>query len=158
MFYGVPVKPGTEKAEGEYVNYGVFENQEPKPVGEFLKEYVVFVLMSSETPISNVVLFNLKEGGVTSETYIENLKEGEFGVFGMVIENKTGDTVGFVNTSFVSTGTEDELNMYLPIVMKEGYPSSENPVSVESTEIEKLTNTLAGCGIQPASQSEQNCG
>ncbi|MCD6590875.1 MAG: hypothetical protein J7K72_02790 [Candidatus Aenigmarchaeota archaeon] len=155
-FYGVPVRGIDKKTEGMYEKYEV--SGQPKMMDEFLKKYIVIILMMPQThlPFENLVLFNVRETGLSSEAEVEDLPQTLFKVVGVVFENETMDVVGLLNTSFASSGTEKELNIYMPLVM-DNYPANEKPVKIDLSEIKKLTDALTSCGITPISRERQNC-
>ncbi len=144
-FYGVPVKPGDPKAGGTYKDYSV--SGQPRSINLFSEDYFVLVYIKPEDG-DNIMLYNIGSEGFIGETKMI-LKPGVYDVFGAIVNNQTSETVGYVETVYLSTGDENEIYIYLPFV--EGISESIKP-----SEIYKIEIALGECGIEVVSEGEQS--
>lgn len=142
-FYGVPLEPGGMETQWEYEDYSV--SGQPRTIELFPGDYFVLVYVKPESG-ENIMLYNIGPEGFTGETKMI-LEPGVYDVFGVVVNNKTGVTVGYIETKFLSAGDEDEIYLYLPLV--EGISESIKP-----SEMYKLETAFLDCGIEVVSEEE----
>jgi len=144
-FYGVPLKTGDPMAEGRYKDYHV--SRQPRQIDLFAEDYFVLVYMKPHDG-SNIMLYNIGPDGFTSEAKAM-IGKNAFDVFGAVVNNETGNTVGYIEAAYLSSGNENELYVYLPLV--EGLSASLMP-----GEINKIKAAFSECDINVISESQQD--
>lgn len=143
-FYGVPLTPGKKKTQWEYENYSV--SGQPRYIELFPEEYFVIVYIKQSAG-DNVMLYNIGSEGFKSESEMI-LEPGILDVFGAVVNNRTGEANGYIETVYLSTGDEEEIYIYLPVV--EGITESIRP-----SEVYEIEDTFNNCGIKIVSPDEQ---
>jgi hypothetical protein len=143
-FYGVPIKHGELITEGKYKDYEV--SGQPKEIGLFGEDYFLMVYMRPYGG-NNIILSNVGPEGFIPETR-SFIRKDLFSVFGIVMNNK-GNMVGFIETSYLSDGNENELYIYLPVV--EDIYSSLDP-----NEIDKIKVAFSKCNINVINKNLQN--
>lgn len=143
-FYGVPMEPGRRMTGKTYEDYSV--SGEPKPLDMFTGDYFALAYMkkgSGET----VLLNNMMPGGFSGEAQMV-MEPGVYDVFGVVVENATGKTVGYAQGTYLSVGDEEGLYLYLPVVGDVGD-------SLSPSEVYTMEEALGPCGIDAVSAGEQ---
>ena len=144
-FYGVPLKTGGPMAQGSYKDYHV--SGQPRQIDLFAEDYFVLVYMKKHDG-GNIMLYNIGPDGFTSEANAV-IGKNALDVFGAVVNNKTGETVGYIEAAYLADGNENGLYVYLPLV--EGLSSSLMP-----SEISKIKAALSECDINVISDSRQD--
>jgi len=144
-FYGVPLKPGEYMGGGKYVDYSV--SGQPREIKLFNEQYFVLVYMKPKEG-ENVMLYNLDASGFTSVSKAI-IRSGSYDMFGAVVNNRTGDTVGYTESAYLSSGNENELYVYLPLV--------ENlHEALQPSEIYKMKAAFGECNLNVVSASQQS--
>lgn len=144
-FYGVPLKPVKYMGGGRYEEYHV--SGQPRQIDLFAEDYFVLVYMKPHDG-SNIMLYNIGPNGFVSEAEAV-IGKNAFDVFGAVVNNKTGNTVGYIEAAYLADGNENELYVYLPLV--ESLSSSLMP-----SEISKIKAALGECDMNAVSDDRQD--
>ena len=96
----------------------------------------------------NVMLYNLDASGFTSASKA-TIRSGSYDMFGAVVNNRTGDTVGYIESAYLSSGNENELYVYLPLV--------ENlHEALKPSEIYKMSAAFGECNLNVVSAGQQS--
>ncbi len=169
--YGLPIKASGNTGNGEYESYE--RDGHLKPIDEFyasefnisLPNRKALMVILSFSPLSpnyytgediTLTEFNTDENNqFVSQKTIEGVYPSEFYVSGVVVNNETRYSVGYINGTYVLEEGQKDIYVNIPVVTNaDDLPLSE---SINSTQIDKIYEPIINCGLQPVDNKKGSC-
>ncbi len=160
---------GGDRSEGKFDSYTITGGAlDVNDSGSFYNtELVVFIAFSPVLPNyftgedTSLILSNYgEEGNLISEINTYGLQPVGYDVTASVADNETGRPLGYINTSFELGEDDNEIYVYLPVVLKvDGGDWYEDDPGVDPEEANQLTETLTTHCVwtSPVNIQEQSC-
>ncbi len=157
-----------DAGDGKFGSYLITGDPKYLTESNFGKEFVVFMAFAPTYPNyftgedTSLILSNYDdEGNLISIVNTYGLQPIEYNVTVSLGENETGIPIGYLNTSFEMGEDEDEIYVYLPVVLTADGEDIEEP-GIDPGEATQLTNRLTThCGwtppVTPVSTQEISC-
>jgi hypothetical protein len=129
------------------------------------KDLIVIISFSPAYPNiftgedTSLILSNYdEEGNLISDITTPGLQPVEYNVTASVADNETGRPLGYINTTFELGEDENEIYVYLPVVLKvDGNDWGDDDPGVSPEESGKLTTMLINHCLDPIVSTEETC-
>ena len=159
---------GGSRSEGKFDSYTLSGGPNDITDSSYFddKELIVFMTFSPTQPnyftgedVSIMSINYDEEGYLTSELEIPSMQPVEYDFTASVSDNETGRPLGYINTSFELGEDENEIYVYLPVVLKvDGSDWEEDDPGVHPDEADQLTGIVTTyCGGSPPISTEETC-
>ncbi len=162
-FKGVIGEAHTSLGDGKFDTYTFSGGS--KGLEEFGRKLTVFLSFSPEDPNyftgedTSVIITNYDtEGNLNQDVTTYGLQPIRYLVTALVTDDETDVPVGYINTSIELSEGENEIYVYLPLVLTADGEDMKEP-GISPDDAEKVTDALvSNCGwSSPVSTKEQSC-